>query len=57
MSIKKKLLSLFSAGAMVLTAYTSVNASSITDENILIKDTQYDSGYTYINTFYKSAYY
>lgn len=57
MSIKKKLLSLFSAGAMALTAFTSVNASGITDENILIKNTQYDSGYTYINTFYKSAYY
>lgn len=57
MSIKKKLLSLFSAGAMALTAFTSVNASGITDENILIRDTQYDSGYTYINTFYKSAYY
>lgn len=52
----KKTLSIASAAALTLTGFTTVSADSLTDANILMKNKQYDSGYTYINTYYKSAY-
>lgn len=52
----KKTLSIASAAALTLTGFTTVSADSLTDANVLMKNKQYDAGYTYINTYYKSAY-